>query len=156
MRKYGLSDQVRAVARDKYVLPALRDGKTILSIPVRSVLEELEKLDFPANSTPLVCNALRSSRFLGEELEVTAVDGPPSKLSTPVVVHYRVRGRGAKSTAKQIIGKSMPAAAMEESAEARAKRLTGKLKGLLKEELRDYGGGEAFLKWIRTEDEGAA
>jgi hypothetical protein len=34
--------------------------------------------------------------------------------------------------------------------------LTEKLRGLLKEELAEYGGGEAFLRWIRSEDEDAA
>jgi hypothetical protein len=31
--------------------------------------------------------------------------------------------------------------------------LTGKLFGLLKDELAAYGGGEAFLKWVRSEDD---
>ena len=152
MRKYGLSDQVRAVARDRYVLPALRAGKTTLSIRVRSVLDDLQKLDFPANSTPLVCNALKSSRFLGDELEVTRVDGPPSKQSTTVVFHYRFK----QGDAHEMIGAGKQESGLHESAEARAKRLANKLRGLLKEELSECGGGEAFLKWVRSEDEEAA
>jgi hypothetical protein len=30
------------------------------------------------------------------------------------------------------------------------------MRGLLKEELAEYGGGEAFLRWIRSEEEDAA
>lgn len=40
----------------------------------------------------------------------------------------------------------------EETPEAWAHRLTEKLCGLLKEEMAAYGGGEAFLRWVRSED----
>jgi len=40
-----------------------------------------------------------------------------------------------------------------ETLEAWAHRLTEKLHGLLKEEMAAYGGGEAFLRWVRSEDE---
>lgn len=155
MRKYGLSDQVRAVAREKYVLPALRSGKTTFSIRVKSLLDDLAQLGFPANSTPLVCNALRSSRFLGNDLEVTNVEGPPSKTSTTVVMHYRI---GSESTGERTDVKGIEPNSIQapEDAQARAKRLTAGLRGLLREELSVYGGGEAFLKWVRSEDEAAA
>ena len=44
----------------------------------------------------------------------------------------------------------------QEAPEARAARLTGKLFGLLKDELAEYGGGEAFMRWVRSDsdDEG--
>ena len=38
----------------------------------------------------------------------------------------------------------------------RAKRLTNELAGLLKDELAEYGGGEAFLRWMRSDDDAAA
>jgi hypothetical protein len=41
----------------------------------------------------------------------------------------------------------------DESSEAWALRLTEKLRGLLKEKLAEYGGGEAFLRWVRSGDE---
>jgi hypothetical protein len=44
----------------------------------------------------------------------------------------------------------------EEDPAARALRLSEGLRGILKEELHEYGGGEAFLRWIRSEDEDAA
>jgi hypothetical protein len=43
-------------------------------------------------------------------------------------------------------------AADQEGPEAWAVRLTEKLRGLLKEELAECGGGEAFLRWMRSED----
>ena len=39
--------------------------------------------------------------------------------------------------------------------EARAKRLTEALRGLLKGELKEHGGAEAFVRWIRSDDEEA-
>ena len=43
-----------------------------------------------------------------------------------------------------------------ETPEAWAFRLTEKMRGLLKEELAEYGGGEAFLRWVRGYDEDEA
>jgi len=40
-----------------------------------------------------------------------------------------------------------------EEPEAWALRLTEKLRGLMKEEFAAFGGGEAFLRWVRSEDE---
>ena len=94
MKEYKLSDQVRSVAKDRYVLPALRAGHRSFSIKVRNVLDDLVPLGFPSNNPPQVCNGLRSEKFLKDNgLEITSVDGPPSKLSTTVVVHYRTVGK---------------------------------------------------------------
>lgn len=152
MREYRMSDQVRAVARDRYVTPALRAGKKELSIRVRNVLDDLIPLGFPPNNTPQVCNALRSEKFLHENgLEITAVDGPPSKLSTTVVVHYRAVKTGVEDM------KGTPVETRSsETAAARAERLSAGLKGLLKEELKRHGGAEGFIRWVRSHDEEAA
>ena len=150
MKEYGLSDQVRSVAGDRYVKPALRSGQTSFSIKVRNVLDDLAPLGFPANSTPLVCNALRSDKFLKKNgLEITAVDGPPSKLSTTVVVHYRAVGKGLGQG--QVAGNEQHG----EDGATRAKRLTEKLRGLLKEELKEYGGAEGFVRWVRSDEDAA-
>jgi hypothetical protein len=34
--------------------------------------------------------------------------------------------------------------------------MTGKLYGLMKDEMAAFGGGEAFLRWVRSEDEDEA
>jgi hypothetical protein len=150
MKKFGLSDQVRSVAMDRYVKPALRSGQRSFSIKVRNVLDDLAPLGFPANSTPLVCNALRSDKFLRPSgLEITSVDGPPSKLSTTVVIHYQVAaGKGDR----QIFEGERVA----EDGAVKAKRLTEALRGLLKQELKEYGGAEEFVRWIRSDEEDAA
>jgi hypothetical protein len=45
--------------------------------------------------------------------------------------------------------------AEEETPEAWAHRATGKLFGLLGEEIAAAGGAEAFLRWVRSDDEDA-
>jgi len=151
MKEYKLSNQVRSVARERYVTPALRAGKTAFAIKVRNVLDDLVPLGFPANNTPQICNALRSEKFLRDNgLEVTSVDGPPSKLSTTVVVHYRAVGKGLGE------GRASSEEAGIEDAATRAKRLTEMLRGLLKDELKEHGGAEAFVRWIRSDEEDAA
>jgi hypothetical protein len=157
MKKHGLSDQVRSVARDKYVEAARRSGKTEFSIKVRDMLDALVPLGFPGGNTPQVCNALQSQKFTQDNrLAIVGVDGPPSKMSTTVVVKYRfLAGDSGVQMARK--GKDSALVSLqEEDSKTRAKRLTEKLRGLLKEELAEYGGGEAFLKWVRSEDEEAA
>jgi hypothetical protein len=41
----------------------------------------------------------------------------------------------------------------EETPEEWAHRMTGKLFGLMKDEFASFGGGEAVLRWVRSEDE---
>lgn len=40
-----------------------------------------------------------------------------------------------------------------ESSKDRACRLTESLRGLLREEIAEHGGAEAFVRWVRSEDE---
>jgi hypothetical protein len=153
----GLSNQVRAVARARYVHPAILAGKKQFSIPVRNLLDDLVNDGFPARNTPQVCSALQTSKFLRENgLEIEGVDGPPKKMSTTVVVRYRVAEHSAQPDASKVPQKGAAMAPDGETPSQRAYRLTEKMRGLLKEELAEYGGGEAFLRWIRSEDEDAA
>jgi len=149
----GSSEQVRAVAVERYIMPALHSGKTEFSIAVKDLMGDLVAQGFPPANTPQVCTALRKKEFLRENgLEIEAIDGPPSKMSTTVVVRYRVAKPADLSNVIDTPGRT-DATTAEESPEARALRLTEKLRGLLKEELAEYGGGEAFLRWVRGYDE---
>jgi hypothetical protein len=153
----GSSDQVRALALEKYLEPALRAGKRTFSVAVKDVLQDLVAQGFPPSNTPQICTALRKEAFLRQHgIEIDHVEGPPSKMSTTVVYHYRATSPHANSATG---GKSFEAGeitADKETSSAKAFRLTEKLRGLLKTELAEYGGGEAFLRWIRSEDEDAA
>jgi hypothetical protein len=158
---HGLSDQVRSLALEKFVQPAKRAGKTHFSVAVRDLMQELRTQGFPADNWPQVCTAIQTDKFLrANGLEIEAVDGPPSKKSTTVIVRYRVASPKMGSNTEVIpttdASSDSHNEANQESPEEWAHRLTGKLFGLLKEELAEYGGGEAFLRWVRSEDEDAA
>ena|ERR1035437_5865765 len=154
---YGLSDQVRAVALEKYVLPAIRAGKLHFSVAVRDLMRDLQADGFPERNWPQVCTAIQKQAFLRENgLEIEGIDGPPKKQSPTVVVRYQVANRAwmpATGTDGLDRGDASP---RTETPSERAYRLTEKMRGLLKEELAEYGGGEAFLRWVRGYDEDAA
>jgi hypothetical protein len=148
----SLSDKVRAVAKTKYVQPAKQAGKSELSIAVKDLLKDLDKTMFPGNRVPLVCNAIKTRGFQRENgLEITSIDGPRSKTSPTVVIHYRIGMEKQTARPKSVA----PDHRSDEDAESRATRLTEKLRGLLKEEIAAYGGGDAFMRWVRGHDEDA-
>ena len=150
---YGLSDQVRSVALNKYVQPAIRAGKTRISVAARDLMDDLRPHGFPDKNWHQICSAIQAEKFLrANGLEIEGVDGPPSKTSSTVVVHYRIAGSGGASFEKTPSGQGV-AVGGGETPEEWAHRMTGKLSGLLKEEFAAFGGGEAFLRWVRSEDE---
>ncbi|MDR3738477.1 MAG: hypothetical protein P4L40_05600 [Terracidiphilus sp.] len=146
----GSSEMVRTIAVERYVRPALQAGKTQFAVAVKDVLRDLVAKGFPASNIPQVCSALRKREFLRENgIEIEGVDGPPSKQSTTVVYRYRVSTWSA--------GRAEGAISNDPEDEAvRALRLSRRLRGLLKDELAEYGGGEAFLRWVRGKDEETA
>jgi hypothetical protein len=150
----GLADQVRAMALLKYVGPAKKARSTEFSIAVKDLLKDLETIDFPLNYTPLVCNSIKTKSFQRENhLEITRVEGPKSQMGTRVVVHYKVLGEG-KAADSEASGKGRQG--KDETSGDRARRLTEGLRGLLKQELAAQGGTEAFVQWVRSDDENAA
>jgi hypothetical protein len=153
----GLSDQVRALATAKYVRPALQSGKKQFSIRVKDLWGDLRAEGFPARHSPQICSALQTSKFLNDNgLQVEGVDGPPSKKSSTVVVRYRVADKSVQPVPIRHTREDFRMEPDQEDPDAWALRLTEKLRGLLKEELAAYGGGEAFLRWIRSEEEDTA
>ena len=152
--KKGFSDQIRRVAKEKYVDPAVKSGRTEFAIPVRGMLDSLVSANFPRNHTPQICSSIQTTKFLVPNgLEIVGVDGPPSGQSTTLVVHYRITGKATDGMGKQ--GTNVANDVAAEDAGARAKRLVSGLKGLLKEELSEYGGAESFVQWIRSDEEAA-
>ena len=150
----GLSDRIRAFAKAKYVNPAVHEGKSRFSIRVRDVNNDLRGEGFPPRHTPQICEALTGRKFLRENgLEIEEIEGPPSKQSPTVVVRYRVANPAAEPKAGNRPPEYALAEAREETPEEWAHRLTEKISGLLKEELAEYGGGEAFVRWVRGYDE---
>ena len=151
---YGLSDQVRARAKTRYVEPAVLAGMKHFSIAIKGLMKELEVEGFPKNHARQFCTALTSDKFLrANGLEIEGIDGPPSKESPTVVVRYRVANRSMRPVTRENPPHGSGIDPAGESPEDWAFRVTEKMRGLLKEELAEYGGGEAFLRWIRSEDE---
>jgi hypothetical protein len=147
---HGLSDRVRAVALEKFIHPAVRAGKVQLSVAVRDVMRHLQADGFPERNWPQVCTAIQAQKFLrANGLEIESVEGPPKKQSPTVVVRYRVL---------DVTRTRMPSIAEapkseDESPEAWAHRMTERLRGRLKDEIADFGGSEAFMRWVRGYDE---
>src|SRR5258708_4455624 len=143
------------MALEKYIYPAIQAGKAQFSIAVRDLMRELRTKGFPAKNWPQICTAIQSEKFLrANGLEIEAVDGPPSKQSTTVVVRYRVAKKRSDPGAEATEDKRTEL--HDETPEERAHRLTGKLFGLLKDEIAELGGAEAFMRWVRSEDEDEA
>jgi hypothetical protein len=150
------SDRVREIVRSEYVERALAKGQTSFQVSARDVLHKAEQNpDFPRARTPLICNVLQSRKLLDENgLEIERIEGPPSRQSRTVVVHYVFRKEAAKS-----IRSTVPQTKLKdivETPEQRAFRLTEKIRGLMKEEIAAHGGAEGYLRWVRGEDEDAA
>lgn len=146
-----LADKVRAMALQRYVQPAKRAGMSQFSIAVKNLQKELEAGDFPLNYTPLVCNSIKTKGFQREnQLEIIRIDGPKSQTGTRVVVHYRILGHAQNSA-----GDPPEMRAPSESERERAGRLVEGLRGLLRQEIRKQGGSEAFVQWVRSDDEDA-
>ena len=155
----GLSERIRDLARTNYVAPAIRSGKERFSIRVRDVRNDLraQSSGFPPRHNAQICSALQTTKFLRENsLEIEKVDGPPSGQSSTVVFHYRVTSSLSNEARPGTDSESGQQQGFVEDPSARALRLTEKLRGILKEELAEYGGAEGFMRWIRSDDEEAA
>jgi len=152
----GLSEKIRQLARIRYVDPSIRAGEHKISIRVRDILDDMNAEGLPGTGhTPQICSALQTGKFLRENgLEISKVEGPPSGQSPTVVIHYRIahRNAGARRGAsqQQEEGRLVEKA---ETPEEWAHRMTGKICGLLKDEITAMGGTEAFIRWVRSEDE---
>jgi hypothetical protein len=147
---HGLSDQVRSVARTNYVEPAIRAGKKQFPVAVRDLMMDLRDQGFPPKNWPQICNALQTPKFLRENcLEIEGVDGPPSKMSSTVVVRYRVAGVTQPKPPSSVEASGPE----DESHEERTHRLVERLRGKLKDEIAAFGGGEALIRWVRGYDE---
>lgn len=151
----GLSNKIRNLAEARYVYPAIRSGKQQFFIRVRDVLKDLEGEGIKhGGRAAQICSALQTAKFLNANgLDIEAVDGPPKKQSPTVVVHYRIKGNSLSSNGARPPMAQPAGPKPSESSSERAFRLTEKLRGLLKEEMAAFGGGEAFLRWVRSEDE---
>jgi hypothetical protein len=151
---HGLSDQVRSVAEEKYVHPAIQAGKDHFSIAVRDLMDILHAQGFPARNWPQICTAIQTDKFLRtNNLEIESVEGPPSKQSTTVVVRYRVTGNKTRVLSETTPQRARIPEAREETPDEWAFRVTEKIRGILKDEIAQFGGAEGYIRWVRGYDE---
>ncbi len=81
------ADRVRDWARREYIEPARARRQST----VRVVAGEVQKAVHLSNRVSLVCQALKSHKFLTENrLLLEKSEGPPSGMSTTVAYTYRV------------------------------------------------------------------
>ena len=132
MDKIKHADLIRDWARKHCIEPARLRGDATVQI----VAGEVQKAVSLHNRTPLVCQALRSRKFLEENhLALERWDGPPSGTSTTVKFTFRFLNEPAQPGR---VGESP---------------LYG-LWGIGKEVFQSLGGAEAFLRSERKAWEG--
>lgn len=128
MQEKTHADRVRELARREYIEPARARHESV----VRIVAGKVQKAARLSNRVPLVCQALKSSKFLDENhLVLEKWEGPPSGLSTTVTFTYRLLDDEKKKPAPRPEWPFM------------------KLRGLAKDVFRGLGGGETFIRQER-------
>src|SRR5580658_2635924 len=129
------ADLVREYARREYIEPA----KARQESTIRIVAGDVQKAVHLSNRVPLVCQALKSRKFLNENhLVLEKWEGPPSGMSTTVVFTYRLLPLASQATSPQPEWPFL------------------KLRGIAKEVFSSLGGGEAFLQKERERFHGPA
>src|SRR5580700_3960847 len=119
------ADRVRDYARREYIEPARARRQST----VRVVAGEVQKAVRLSNRVSLVCQALKSHKFLAENhVLLEKWEGPPSGMSTTVAFTYRILDSAQQPSTQP---QEWP---------------FKKLRGVAKEVFRSLGGGAAFLR----------
>jgi hypothetical protein len=127
------ADRVRDYARREYIEPARARRQSI----VRVVAGEVQKAVHLSNRVSLVCQALKSHKFLTDNhLLLEKWEGPPSGMSTTVTFTYRMLDAVQGTSTKP---EEWP---------------FRKLRGVAREVFQSLGGGEAFLREEREQFHG--
>jgi hypothetical protein len=136
-----LHDQIRGIAEHDFVDRSRSAGRQEFAIGVRDLMANARAAGLSTSGrTPAFCKAIQTTNFLDDNgLELLRVDGPQSKLSTTVVVHYRFRnphevGAGASDPRSRL---NLP--------EDPLLGLSGVLRGAIRE------GAAAFVRELRRD-----
>jgi hypothetical protein len=123
------ADRVRDYTRVHYIEPARARRQPTVKV----VAGEVQKAVGLSNRVALVCQALKSDKFLAENhVLLEKWEGPPSGMSTTVTFTYRVMENNQGSCHPD----EWPLV---------------KLRGVAKEVFRSLGGGEEFLRKEREQ-----
>lgn len=131
MPNYGATDKVRKTAVERYIEPARQKNEATVVIHSGDFNRYLvQKNVLPPNRFPIVCNALRSTKFLRENhLKLQKVEGPPSGRSSTVTFVYKLEPVPRGSQAPK---------------QANANECFLSLRGILKSTYQKLGGAETF------------
>jgi hypothetical protein len=134
MADYGSTDRVRKSAVERYIAPARAQRQSIVTIHTGSFEKSLVKHGvIQPNRFPIVCNALKSRKFLSENnLILLKVQAPPSGQSSTVTYTYKLATEPA------------PAAGVEPHSPSEVENSFKQLRGVLKRTYRELGGAKAF------------
>jgi hypothetical protein len=140
LMKTGWSERVREVADREYVQPA-RLGRKRVRIQFGDLRARMVKLGFPAGHFNQIATPLESSKFWEPRgLEMCTPKGQSRNDDT--VFEFRFVDEQGKTHGGPV-----------ETPKERALRAADELRGLLKEEIASFGGAEAFLRWVRSDDD---
>jgi hypothetical protein len=141
MADYGSTDRVRQSAVERYIAPARAKRQTVVTIHTGSFEKSLvERGVIQPNRFPIVCNALKSRKFLSENnLILLNVQAPPSGQSSTVTYTYKLAPESAAKVKGGVASGSPPG--VEDSFQ--------QLRGVLKRTYRQLGGAEVFHKTER-------
>lgn len=134
MANYGSTDKVRRTAAEQYIAPARRRRETIVKIHSGTFGKFLVQNNIlPPNRFPIICNALKSGKFLKENhLVLEDIQGPPSGRSSTVTFVYKVE-------AEPSTPQNNPRTQVADSSSS----FMG-LRGILKTTYKQLGGAEKF------------
>jgi hypothetical protein len=133
-------DEIRRIAVQRFVAPAQDSCQREFSIPIKALIEQAEAEGMStAQRTPAFCTAIQTRKFLEtNRLKVASVDGPASKKSTTVVVHY---------VFDELVAPSLNSPGRPHSTQDSLMELSGLLRGAIRE------GAAAFLRELRRDRE---
>lgn len=128
------SDQVRQFVQDRYIAPARRKGAKTVTVRAGEVHKALK---WNPRRMPQVCSALATRKFLNAaQVELVSRQGPPSGQSPTVEFTYKLLDPNQASTVSPKSG----TARVQDGAGLES------LYGILEEEFKALGGGEAYLR----------
>jgi hypothetical protein len=134
------SDHVRAYVRTHYIAPARKAGLSTVRVRAGEVHKALQ---WDLRRVPQVCAALSTRKFLeSANLELLKKSGPPSGQSTTVEFTFRLLDE--EKTQPPTKRTVLPSGPVKDGSGLEA------LYGILEEEFKDLGGGEAYLKAERA------
>jgi hypothetical protein len=134
MANYGSTDRVRRTASEQYIAPARRRNQTTVKIHSGVFGKFLVQNNIlPPNRFPIICNALKSGKFLKENrLVLQEIQGPPSGRSSTVTFVYKVEPQAQSS--------HQPSPAPQTNSQNSFLNL----RGILKSTYQQLGGAEQF------------